>query len=668
MDADKSSFFQELSHTIKFLLKFFYHWIVDSVRALLPTSWLHHKSLNGKLVLLTGAAGGIGTSLCHEFIRHGARLALWDVNSEDLEKLKSKLQKSGASVHTYVVDVGDKNKIYETIEQIRKECGEIDILFHNAGSSGNGHSFSANLKREVNDHALELSYRVNFLAHAHMVNAVLPTMLHRREGHIVATASGGGHIALSTLPDYTATKTALVAYMECLTDDLDAQQSNIKTTVISPTYVRTPFIRGFENKSWFTWMLEPDELARRVVEAIQINQKVLMMPWVFYIYHAIYKMAPFAVDFTFELMDSPICRICLDEENLDGLVEPCSCKGSIAHVHRTCLITWVNGSKKTKCEACTVFYPVRTQTRSFGHWKWPSFKKPIYVPTCCLKQKSLKGKLVLLTGANGGLGRSLALKFAQQGARLALWDINEQGLVALKEDPELANADVRVYKVDVSDKKNIYEAVERTRKECGEVDILFHNAGISMGYGFFDTQPESDDYEYELVLRVNFMALVHLVHAVLPSMLVQNDGHIVCTGSCLSHLALSSVPAYCASKHAIAGYMACLNGEMKTFGKNIQTTCVFPSYIRTPMIDGIQPRSPLAQMMEPDKVAEQAIQAIRLNQPVAFIPQSSYISYILYKLAPTPIQQFIMDEIADADAFRELRLKNSEKETVLLKA
>ncbi|KAI6186212.1 hypothetical protein M3Y98_00108100 [Aphelenchoides besseyi] len=370
-----------------------------------------------------------------------------------------------------------------------------------------------------------------------------------------------------------------------------------------------------------------------------------------------------------------------------------------------------------KCEACTVFYPIRAQTRPFGDWEWPSFQKLLYgdrvdlsvallwtlslvpvfvlilllsmkmsfkhlflnslhifgvglwiyhslyalVPTCCLKQKLLKGKLVLLTGANGGLGRSLVLKFAQQGARLALWDINEQGLIALKEDPELVNADIRIYTVDVSDKKNIYEAVERTREECGEVDILFHNAGILMGYGFFNTQPELDDYEYELILRVNFMAFVHLVHAVLPNMLVRNDGHIVCTGSCLSHLALSSVPAYCASKHAIAGYTACLAGELKAFGKNIQTTCVFPSYIRTSMIDGIQPRSPLAQIMEPDDVATQVIQAIRLNRPVVFIPRSSYLSYVLYKLAPTPIQQYIMEEIADADAFRELRLKTSKK-------
>nr|XP_013810078.1 PREDICTED: LOW QUALITY PROTEIN: epidermal retinol dehydrogenase 2 [Apteryx mantelli mantelli] len=143
-------------------------------------------------------------------------------------------------------------------------------------------------------------------------------------------------------------------------------------------------------------------------------------------------------------------------------------------------------------------------------------------------QKNFPGEVVLITGAANGIGRQIALNFALWGATLVLWDIDEEGN---KETSRLAQENgakrVFAYQCDCSNREEVYEQVEKVRKEVGDVSILINNAGILLGKifcGFPDT-------DFEKTLRVSFLSQVWTCKVFLPAMIACNHGHLVSVAS-----------------------------------------------------------------------------------------------------------------------------------------
>ncbi|KAI4456973.1 pksb [Holotrichia oblita] len=235
-------------------------------------------------------------------------------------------------------------------------------------------------------------------------------------------------------------------------------------------------------------------------------------------------------------------------------------------------------------------------------------------PTFMRTQKSLRGKVVVLTGGAGGVGQELALRLARANAKVVLWDINEEAMVKVKDNLEKEGHQVYCYTVDVTDRKNVYKNADLVKQEVGVVDILINNAGIVCGNTFLDIP----DYMIEKTFQVNILSNYWTVKAFLPDMLRKGKGHIVTVSSLTGMLGTYKCTDYSATKHATIGFHESLHTELKTHGhRGISMTIVCPYFINTGMFAGCKPNMP---MLTPREVSKRIITAIKQNEVYVTMP------------------------------------------------
>jgi all-trans-retinol dehydrogenase (NAD+) len=137
--------------------------------------------------------------------------------------------------------------------------------------------------------------------------------------------------------------------------------------------------------------------------------------------------------------------------------------------------------------------------------------------------KTVKDKLVLITGAASGIGRLMALDFAGRGARVAVWDLNGEALKALEEEARGRGFFIKTMVCDISGRNTVYRQAETLMGDLGPVDILINNAGVVSG----STLLETPDEKIIQTINVNVLAAFWVCKAFLPVMLKRNTGHIV---------------------------------------------------------------------------------------------------------------------------------------------
>lgn len=198
------------------------------------------KEIEGKNVLITGGAMGMGRALATRFLQDKANVILIDINSDVLEETVSELRKLGSEVHTYVCDVVYRTKVYEMANQIHTEIGPIDILVNNAGVVIGGHFM------DIADKDLQKTMDVNIMSYMWMTKAFLPDMIDKKNGHIVNIASAAGFLGVPGLSSYCASKHAVVGFTESLRLELkkDESLSDIHFTTVCPSYVATGMFEG----------------------------------------------------------------------------------------------------------------------------------------------------------------------------------------------------------------------------------------------------------------------------------------------------------------------------------------------------------------------------------------------------------------------------------------
>ena len=249
----------------------------------------------------------------------------------------------------------------------------------------------------------------------------------------------------------------------------------------------------------------------------------------------------------------------------------------------------------------------------------------------------LRDRTVLITGAASGMGRLMAHKIAAEGAHLVLWDVNAQGLDAVR--GEVPGAPGSTYAVDLTDRHAIAAAAERVLREVGPVDVVINNAGIVTGKTLLDAAPE----QIERTFAVNTLALFWVTRAFLPGMLARDRGHVVTIASAGGLVGTSKMVDYCASKHAAVGFDESLRLELKRQGSRVVTTVVCPFYVSTGMFAGVRTRFPLIlPILEPDFVVERVVRAIRLNKRRVVLPWTVITTY-LARLLPVPAFDAIME-------------------------
>ncbi|MFF5010911.1 SDR family NAD(P)-dependent oxidoreductase [Streptomyces phaeochromogenes] len=167
-----------------------------------------------------------------------------------------------------------------------------------------------------------------------------------------------------------------------------------------------------------------------------------------------------------------------------------------------------------------------------------------------MNSNAFEGRSVIVTGGGSGIGRATALRFAGQGAKVLVADINAQSAKDVVEEIESAGGTARAVIGDLSDQTVVDEVVAVAVETFGGLDVLVNNAGIMDSMA---AAADVDDAEWERVLRINLTAPFLLARAALPHMLAAGKGAIVNTASEASLRGSAAGAAYTVSKHGIAG-------------------------------------------------------------------------------------------------------------------
>ncbi len=187
--------------------------------------------------------------------------------------------------------------------------------------------------------------------------------------------------------------------------------------------------------------------------------------------------------------------------------------------------------------------------------------------------KNLKNKVVVITGAGSGIGQALAVQCAQRGARLALCDVNEDGLADTAR--QCGGTDILTQRLDVSDRAAIESFRDRVAARYERVDLVVNNAGVAHSQTIADAT--YDDFEW--IMGINFWGVVYGTKAFLPLLQQGSRAALVNVSSVFGIISVPTQGTYNASKFAVRGFTEALRHE--TAGSGLHVMCVHPGGIKT---------------------------------------------------------------------------------------
>ena len=222
----------------------------------------------------------------------------------------------------------------------------------------------------------------------------------------------------------------------------------------------------------------------------------------------------------------------------------------------------------------------------------------------------LTGKVAVVTGGNGGIGRGIALGFAEAGASIAILARNQEKSLAVVEEVKRHNVPVAAIPLDVTNRATLRPAMDEVEAKLGPVDILVNNAGISVQRGILKLPAE----DWDRVIETNLNSVFLLSQIAAQSMVKRKRGKLINIASEYSRFGSGAVPSYSAAKGGLVQLTKALAIELDRF--NIQVTAVVPGWIwtdmtigvkGTPFFDEIITRTPAARFGEPEEMAGAAI-------------------------------------------------------------
>ncbi|HMQ04545.1 MAG TPA: SDR family NAD(P)-dependent oxidoreductase [Pyrinomonadaceae bacterium] len=223
-----------------------------------------------KTVLLTGASSGIGEGIALAIAKQGARLGLLARREDMLTRLADECKGLGSDAIALPADVTDPKAMENAAARLRETFGHIDILIANAGIGGNNPE-----TRDLEPEAVSQVIDINLLGAAYSVHAVLPQMLERGQGQLVAISSLAGFRGLPKSAAYSASKAGMTAFFESVR--LDVTDKGIDVTIIQPGFIKTPLTAGRQNKMPF--LMELHDAVPLFLRAIERKKKFAAFPW-----------------------------------------------------------------------------------------------------------------------------------------------------------------------------------------------------------------------------------------------------------------------------------------------------------------------------------------------------------------------------------------------------
>lgn len=187
--------------------------------------------------------------------------------------------------------------------------------------------------------------------------------------------------------------------------------------------------------------------------------------------------------------------------------------------------------------------------------------------------QKMKNKTVIVTGGAGGIGGATCRRFAQEGAKVAVFDMNLDAAAKVAQDIQAAGGQAHAFKCDITNRAEVDAAVAATETQLGPIDVLINNAGWDVFKPFTKTTPD----QWERLIAINLTGALHMHHAVLPSMVARKFGRIVNISSDAARVGSSGEAVYAACKGGLVSFSKTIAREHARHGITVNVVCPGPT-------------------------------------------------------------------------------------------
>ena len=242
------------------------------------------------------------------------------------------------------------------------------------------------------------------------------------------------------------------------------------------------------------------------------------------------------------------------------------------------------------------------------------------------------GKVALVTGGASGMGQIIARRLARQGAKVAIFDVNEQALLATAAEAD----NITAYQCDISSLDEVDAQVSAVTSALGPIDLLVHAAALMPSHKLLDHSHEG----MEKLFRINYFGTTYMVRAVMPSMLERGSGRVICFGSIAGIALVPKMGAYCATKAAVNAYMEVLQNEIRDSGVRAHLVC--PPAVNTPLVDqtlatdspgSIRESKESGRLADPEKIVDAIEKGVKKDRDIIY-PGEARLLYLWRALFP----------------------------------
>ena len=267
----------------------------------------------------------------------------------------------------------------------------------------------------------------------------------------------------------------------------------------------------------------------------------------------------------------------------------------------------------------------------------------------------LRGRVAVVTGAGGGIGRAIALALARRGCQLTLVDIDADGLAGTAREAEALGVRAARNRMDVTDRAAVAALPDAVRAAHGRVDLLVNNAGVAVG-GTFE-QVGEDDFDW--LMAINFDAVVRMTRAFLPLLQTSDDARIVNVSSIYGIVSPAGQTAYSASKFAVRGFSNALRHELE--GTRVGVTVVHPGGVATAIARSARAPAGIAAAeverrraaverklrMPPARAGEIIVRGIERRRARVLVGGDAVVVALLERLAPVGYWRVLRKLVGD---------------------
>jgi NADP-dependent 3-hydroxy acid dehydrogenase YdfG len=256
-------------------------------------------------------------------------------------------------------------------------------------------------------------------------------------------------------------------------------------------------------------------------------------------------------------------------------------------------------------------------------------------------------KVAVVTGAGSGIGQALAVELAHSGAKLAICDVDTEGLAQTEGRIKAIGAPVKTDRLDVTEREAFLAYADQVNEHFGTVNQIYNNAGIA----FHGDVEVSQFKDIERVMDVDFWGVVNGTKAFLPHLIASGDGHIINISSVFGLLSVPGQAAYNSAKFAVRGFTEALRQEMILAGHPVGVTTVHPGGIKTAIarnaeaVEGLD-TAQLAKVFDkrlartsPQRAAQIILDAVRKNKARVLVGTDAKVLDILVRLTGSGYQR-----------------------------